>query len=129
MVVAQARWPSMRRMPRMILCTSFRAHLERPACTLTCGAPARLPHANFDRELSSLRSTLRENLEQLLARYDPASSLVKRALLKGVLRLCHVFGREGTNDFVLPLLVTVLNDTDWQLVGVLLQRPNRAPIQ
>eukprot|EP00644_Phytophthora_capsici_P002970 jgi/Phyca11/504259/fgenesh2_kg.PHYCAscaffold_7_\ len=46
-----------------------------------------------------------------------SSSLVKRALLVDITRLCVFFGLDRTLDVVLPQLITFLNDPDWELRG------------
>lgn len=42
-------------------------------------------------------------------------SLVKRALLVDLMRLCSFFGQESTMDMLLTQLLTFLNDQDWEL--------------
>ena len=44
-----------------------------------------------------------------------ASPDVRRALLQGLEGLSQVFGRQETHDYLLPLVITFLNDRDWQL--------------
>ena len=43
------------------------------------------------------------------------SNLVKRALLRDITRLCIFFGAAGTEQQILPLLITMINDRDWEL--------------
>lgn len=43
------------------------------------------------------------------------SSKVKIAILKDIAKLCVFFGAERCNSWLLPMLITVLNDRDWQL--------------
>ena len=43
------------------------------------------------------------------------SNLVKRALLRDITRLCIFFGAAGTEQQMLPLLITMINDRDWEL--------------
>ena len=47
-----------------------------------------------------------------------SASLVVSRLLEGITDLCVFFGREVTEDFVLPMLFTFLNQ-DWQVKTVL----------
>lgn len=42
-------------------------------------------------------------------------SVVKRALLADIMRLCTFFGQEATMDKLLTQLLTFLNDQDWEL--------------
>ena len=44
-----------------------------------------------------------------------ASSMQRRALLPWAGALCGVLGRQESNDVILPLLITCLNDRDWQM--------------
>lgn len=43
------------------------------------------------------------------------NSKVKHALLTDITRLCIFMGRKRVNNELLPHLITVLNDRDWQL--------------
>lgn len=45
---------------------------------------------------------------------DPSPS-VKSSLVANILPLCEFFGIDKTNDFILPHLITYLNDSDYQL--------------
>lgn len=57
--------------------------------------------------------------QPLVAQQTPHSSLIKRSLLSTIIKLCVFFGRKETENFLLPLLFTFLNDTDWQLRAAL----------
>ncbi|RLN49287.1 hypothetical protein BBJ28_00007868 [Nothophytophthora sp. Chile5] len=77
-----------------------------------------LASSSFDRELSMLHKMVSRFVIQLTTPDQKASSsLVKRALLVDITRLCVFFGRERTLDVVLPQLITFLNDPDWELRG------------
>ncbi|TMW55206.1 hypothetical protein Poli38472_013097 [Pythium oligandrum] len=77
-----------------------------------------LASSNFDRELNRLHKMISRFVIQLAAPdQKTSSSLVKRALLVDITRLCIFFGRERTLDVVLPQLITFLNDRDWELRG------------
>lgn len=77
-----------------------------------------LASSNFDKELNRLHKMVSRFVIQLAAPDQKASSsLVKRALLGDITRLCIFFGRERTLDVVLPQLITFLNDRDWELRG------------
>jgi phosphoinositide-3-kinase regulatory subunit 4 len=41
--------------------------------------------------------------------------LVLTSRLQDLARLCQFFGRQKTNEFLLPLASTFLNQPDWQL--------------
>ncbi|GMF10210.1 unnamed protein product [Phytophthora lilii] len=74
--------------------------------------------SSFDKELSVLHKMISRFVVQLTTPDQKASSsLVKRALLVDITRLCVFFGRERTLDVVLPQLITFLNDPDWELRG------------
>ncbi|DBA05165.1 TPA: hypothetical protein N0F65_005015 [Lagenidium giganteum] len=73
---------------------------------------------SFDKELNRLHKMISRFVIQLAAPdQKSSSSLVKRALLVDITRLCVFFGRERTLDVVLPQLITFLNDRDWELRG------------
>ncbi|OQS04052.1 phosphoinositide 3-kinase regulatory subunit [Thraustotheca clavata] len=72
--------------------------------------------STFDNELNRLHSLVSRLVIQIAAPDQKASSsLVKRALLHDITRLCIFFDRERTLDVVLPQLITFLNDRDWEL--------------
>ncbi|OQR91864.1 phosphoinositide 3-kinase regulatory subunit [Achlya hypogyna] len=72
--------------------------------------------STFDEELNRLHLLVSRLVIQIAAPDQKASSsLVKRALLHDITRLCIFFGRERTLDVVLPQLITFLNDRDWEL--------------
>ncbi|KAF1325164.1 Vps15 protein kinase, partial [Globisporangium splendens] len=81
-------------------------------------SPVYLASNSFDKELNVLHKMISRYVIQLAAPDQKASSsLVKRALLVDITRLCVFFGRERTLDVVLPQLITFLNDRDWELRG------------
>ena len=43
------------------------------------------------------------------------NSIIKRALLTDIVRLCVFFGHGSTMDILIPQLLTFLNDQDWEL--------------
>jgi serine/threonine protein kinase/WD40 repeat protein len=77
-----------------------------------------LASSSFDKELGMLHKMISRFVIQLTTPdQKSSSSLVKRALLVDITRLCVFFGRERTLDVVLPQLITFLNDRDWELRG------------
>lgn len=77
-----------------------------------------LASSSFDKDLSLLHKMISRFVIQLTTPdQKSSSSLVKRALLVDITRLCVFFGRERTLDVVLPQLITFLNDRDWELRG------------
>ena len=75
------------------------------------------------REFGVLREEIEKALARMVAQVPVCSSLVKRTLLCGVTRLCTFFGQDRTNDFLLPLLITFLNEHgDWQLRATFFER-------
>eukprot|EP00326_Haptolina_ericina_P014949 CAMPEP_0181177298 /NCGR_PEP_ID=MMETSP1096-20121128/5087_1 /TAXON_ID=156174 ORGANISM="Chrysochromulina ericina, Strain CCMP281" /NCGR_SAMPLE_ID=MMETSP1096 /ASSEMBLY_ACC=CAM_ASM_000453 /LENGTH=1084 /DNA_ID=CAMNT_0023265441 /DNA_START=72 /DNA_END=3327 /DNA_ORIENTATION=- len=73
------------------------------------GAELRL--RSYDKELATLQEQISRIVVQLLT--DPDSGpAVKRLMLTDVTRLCVFMQRQNTNDLLLPLLITFLNDRD-----------------
>ena len=69
-------------------------------------------YSNYDLRLSELRELFNTILSMF---YKDCPSIVKRALLIDITRLAVFFGRQKTVEFILPLIVTFLNETDWEL--------------
>jgi len=67
---------------------------------------------SYDRELGELQDLILKLLIEMLTQ---SGSKVKRSLLADITRLCLFMGRERVNNELLPHLITVLNDRDWQL--------------
>ena len=71
---------------------------------------------SYDKDLNRLREEFEKVVARMVAQSNENSSLVKMTLLKDVTRLCVFFGRVRTNNFLLPMLITFLNERDdWQL--------------
>eukprot|EP00456_Euglypha_rotunda_P025380 TRINITY_DN20547_c0_g1_i1.p1 TRINITY_DN20547_c0_g1~~TRINITY_DN20547_c0_g1_i1.p1 ORF type:complete len:115 (-),score=23.33 TRINITY_DN20547_c0_g1_i1:10-354(-) len=76
-------------------------------------APVHVPYqGSYDRELGELQDGILKLLIEMLTQ---SGSKVKRSLLTDITRLCLFMGRERVNNELLPHLITVLNDRDWQL--------------
>ena len=69
---------------------------------------------NYDKELSTLRKEVAQIVIELATGRSTTPS-IRRALLQRMPRLCAFFGRSETHDYLLPLVITFLNDRDWQL--------------
>lgn len=86
------------------------------AATAAAAAAAAAPLAPFDatyqQELALLQDTV---LKLIIDMLTIGGSRVKRALLGDITRLCIFMGRARVNNDLLPHLITVLNDRDWQL--------------
>ncbi|GAM27383.1 hypothetical protein SAMD00019534_105580 [Acytostelium subglobosum LB1] len=67
----------------------------------------------YDAELSELQDLFYSKVNDLLTK--DSCNTVKRIILSDIYRLCVFFGRQKTNDLVLPLITTFLNSKDWQL--------------
>eukprot|EP00727_Mastigamoeba_balamuthi_P002364 m51a1_g12124 hypothetical protein (1463) ;mRNA; f:75-5247 len=67
----------------------------------------------YDKELQNLDRVFSDILQDLMTR--SCTSAIKRAFLHDTARLCTFFGQQRTNDFLLPLVITFLNDKDWRL--------------
>ena len=69
---------------------------------------------SFDSEFMSLQEQVSKVVVSLVT--DPSSTAcVKRALLADITRLCVFMARQNTNDLLLPLLITFLNDRETAL--------------
>lgn len=69
---------------------------------------------SYDAELSEIQEAFYEIVVEMLTKDQ--STAVRRTLLSDITRLCIFFGRQRTNDFLLPLIITFLNDRhDWEL--------------
>lgn len=62
--------------------------------------------------MQELQAHIQEHLSTLLV---DSSSVVKRAVLRGISSLCIFLGRQRTNDVLLSHMITYLNDRDWLL--------------
>ncbi|TFY74461.1 hypothetical protein EWM64_g9551, partial [Hericium alpestre] len=67
---------------------------------------------SYDAALQDLQASIQDHLSALLV--DP-SSVIKRAVLHDISRLCIFLGRQRTNDVLLSHMITYLNDRDWLL--------------
>jgi phosphoinositide-3-kinase, regulatory subunit 4 len=74
------------------------------------------PPLSFDRELRAIQNIVFARFSLMLEEAS-SSGNVKRALMKNLSRFCRFFGRQYTNDRVLPLIIfkVLLNAHDWQL--------------
>jgi phosphoinositide-3-kinase regulatory subunit 4 len=66
----------------------------------------------YDEQLQQLQDVILKLVIDLLTL---GNSKVKRALLSSITRLCIFIGKKRVNNELLPHLITVLNDRDWQL--------------
>eukprot|EP01132_Coremiostelium_polycephalum_P010002 gene10002-12267_t len=73
----------------------------------------RIKYRVYDYELQEIQDLFFNKVSDLLTK-DPCNTL-KRIILSDIYRLCVFFGRQKTNESVLPLIITFLNDKDWQL--------------
>lgn len=77
------------------------------------GQAVRDSSGSFDIELNILQtSVLKEVIDMLTGQ---SNNRVKRSLLQDITRLCVFMGRTKVNDDLLPHLISVLNDRDWEL--------------
>ena len=73
-----------------------------------------LPYqGNYDVDLEILKDYILKIIIEMLQSY--AGSKVKRSLLYDITDLCIFLGRSRVNNDILPHLITVLNDSNWQL--------------
>lgn len=69
---------------------------------------------HFETELTNLREAVARVIQELVTG-PKSTSAVRAAILRHVSPLCTFFGRRGSHDFLLPLLITFLNDRDDRL--------------
>ena len=93
--------------------------LEQPLATLVLPPSSPAPsepsaslHASYESELGALQDLV---LRLVIDMLTVGGSCVKRCLLVDIARLCLFIGRKRVNNELLPHLITVLNDRDWQL--------------
>ena len=67
----------------------------------------------YDSELQALQKLFQDIVVAMLAR--ETSPAVKRTVLADITRLCVFFGTAITNNLILPLTITFLNDVEWRL--------------
>uniref|UniRef100_A0A7S3UFM9 non-specific serine/threonine protein kinase n=2 Tax=Picocystis salinarum TaxID=88271 RepID=A0A7S3UFM9_9CHLO len=71
-------------------------------------------NVDYEQELATLRSSVLEVIQELILS-ESCTPCIRRGLIQGVGPLSQFFGKRGTNDNLLPLLITLLNDRDRQL--------------
>lgn len=76
--------------------------------------PGRLQRVNNDAQLSQLRKSIAEVVQELVMGPKQTPN-IRRALLQDIGNLCCFFGHRQSNDFLLPILPAFLNDRDEQL--------------
>ena len=93
--------------------------LDQPLGSLVSPATSPAPpdsssasHSSYESELSALQDLV---LRLVIDMLTVGGSCVKRCLLVDITRLCMFIGRKRVNNELLPHLITVLNDRDWQL--------------
>jgi phosphoinositide-3-kinase, regulatory subunit 4 len=70
----------------------------------------------YNAELSALQEVVSRFVVHIATDQSEHSSPVKRALLQDIARLCNFFGTNGVMAFILPQILSFLNDRkDWQL--------------
>jgi len=70
----------------------------------------------YNSDLASLHETVSRWVIHITTDVSDHSSPVKRALLADMARLCNFFGLDGVMAFILPQILSFLNDRkDWQL--------------
>jgi len=73
-------------------------------------------NSNYNAELASLQETVSRWVVHITTDQSEHSSPCKRALISDMARLCTFFGLDGVMAFILPQLLSFLNDRkDWQL--------------
>ena len=78
--------------------------------------------STYDSDLLTLHQTISQWVVHIVTDSSDASSPPKKALVKNLACLCNFFGHYGVMKFVLPQILTFLNDkSDWQLRAALCQ--------
>lgn len=86
------------------------------------GAGKTLISSNYKSEIMALHEIISRCVVHITTDQSEHSSPVKRALLSDMTRLCNFFGLDGVMAFILPQLLTFLNDRrDWQLRAALFE--------
>uniref|UniRef100_A0A6B2KWI3 non-specific serine/threonine protein kinase n=1 Tax=Arcella intermedia TaxID=1963864 RepID=A0A6B2KWI3_9EUKA len=70
-------------------------------------------------EMDVIRESFKDFVELMLARDSPRT--VKIGILSDLSTLCTFFGQEKTNDLILPLVISCLNDRDGEIKSVFFQ--------
>eukprot|EP01105_Mastigella_eilhardi_P019529 TRINITY_DN459_c0_g1_i1.p1 TRINITY_DN459_c0_g1~~TRINITY_DN459_c0_g1_i1.p1 ORF type:complete len:719 (-),score=185.59 TRINITY_DN459_c0_g1_i1:99-2255(-) len=98
------------------LADSSRRFLES-AYLFTRGTSSHLPFSSqqelFEKSLVTLQRGFHDIVQDILTRN--VTSAIKRAFLTDIVRLCTFFGHQRANDFLLPLIISFLNDKDWRV--------------
>lgn len=82
------------------------------------------PRIRYDEELRTLRLAVQLVVQQYLTplvQQAEKNVAARCALLADVGPLGSFFGRKMANDFLLPLLITTLNDRSWELRATFFQ--------
>lgn len=78
--------------------------------------------STYSSELSALHETVSRWVVHITTDLSEHSSPAKRALLSDMARLCNFFGLDGVMAFILPQVLSFLNDRkDWQLRATLFE--------
>ncbi|KAL3917973.1 MAG: hypothetical protein SGILL_004459, partial [Bacillariaceae sp.] len=78
--------------------------------------------STYNSELSALHETVSRWVVHITTDLSEHSSPAKRALLSDMARLCNFFGLDGVMAFILPQVLSFLNDRkDWQLRATLFE--------
>jgi phosphoinositide-3-kinase regulatory subunit 4 len=78
--------------------------------------------STYHAELSALHETVSRWVVHITTDQSEHSSPAKRALLGDLARLCNFFGLDGVMAFILPQILSFLNDRkDWQLRAALFE--------
>jgi phosphoinositide-3-kinase, regulatory subunit 4 len=78
--------------------------------------------STYNAELASLYETVSRWVAHIATDQSEHCSLPKRAILNDLNRFCSFFGLEGSMSFILPQVLTFLNERkDWELRALLLE--------
>ena len=88
------------------------------------GGVGKVIEGSYDYELRRLHEEVFKNMQSQL---DPTSqaeraSLEKRTVLRSIVKLALFFGREETQNQIIPIVITFLNQPNWQLRATLLEQ-------
>jgi phosphoinositide-3-kinase regulatory subunit 4 len=87
-----------------------------PSASDIGGAGKTLISSTYNSELGGLHETVSRWVVHITTDLSDHSSPAKRALLSDMARLCNFFGLDGVMAFILPQVLSFLNDRkDWQL--------------
>lgn len=92
----------------------FLLRLQHGAAEQAAAAASPSPLVRYEEEAAALRVAVLKVVNELVVGAN-SGAWSRRALLPHLPRLLAFLGRRHSNDYLLPTIITFLNDRDWQL--------------